>query len=77
MCLIKALRIAVVDLSGSSDVMIWSKGCTLVMRYGRVQSKKISMYIVCESVTLWWLVIGIGVPFLLVVLPLIDSREGP
>ena len=57
--------------------MIWSKGCTLVMRYGRVQAKKISMYIVCASVTLWWLAIRIGVPFLRVVLPLIDSSEGP
>ena len=77
MFLRKALCIAVADLSGSSDVMIWSKGCTLVMRYGWVQAKEISMYIVCASVTLWWLVIGVGVPFLRVVLPLIDSSEGP
>ena len=77
MCLRKALRTAVADLSGRSDVMIWSKGCTFVMRYDRVQAKKISMYIVCASVTLWWLAIGIGVPFLRVVLPLIDSSEGP
>ena len=61
MCLRMALRIAVADLSGSSDVADLSKGCTLVMRYGRVQAKKISMYIVCVSVTLWWLTIGIGV----------------
>ena len=57
--------------------MIWSKSCTLVMRYGRVQAKKISMYIVCASATLWWLAIGIGEAFLRVVLTLIDSSEGP
>ena len=49
MCLRKALRIAVADLPGGVDVMIWSKGCTLVMRYGRVQAKKISMYCNCTS----------------------------
>ena len=36
-----------------------------------------SMYMVCMSVALWWMLVGIGMPFFRVVLPLIDSRAGP
>ena len=46
MCRRKAFLIAIADLSGSRDVIMWSRGCTFVMRYGRVQAKKMSMYIV-------------------------------
>ena len=35
-----------------------------------------SIYIVCMSVTLWWIIVGIGIPFFRVVLPLMDSSAG-
>ena len=35
-----------------------------------------SIYIVCMSVTLWWIFVEIGIPFFRVVLPLMDSSAG-